>query len=504
MLILAPSLTYAIVAILLFVMSLLKTKLKYCWLVASSGALIGMIWVILWHQRLPMTSSIISWYPISLFRITWFANNLTWPIGISIAGLALAAILTSVTRQETGIQSWGSLFATLSLGIMTILANTPLTLAILWFAIDVIELITLLSRIPSNKTKEIIRDFTFRILGISVVLWVAAFSNISTGFASLSPQVTGYLLLACVLRLGIFSKEYDKGLGREYGTITHVVLAISCLIILQKIPTITIQTHLVVFILFVFSYYSAASAYLWFRASDEVTGRHEWIVSLSSLAIAMIFLGNPISSLSWSITLILSGGLLFLYSSRHRMLMWIPIINIWGASALPFSVSASGWSATVPDYWYLFIPLFLAQIFLLAGLFKHSLHGGDNSVESHPRWVKIIYLFGLMALLGIQILLGFWGWEGVPSYGIGWAPILAVILGIAVTWLYIFLMNRNKVKTNLRRPLGDLYRGRLVFHWQARINDILGFLNEVTINTLEGDNGILWSLLLLILLISFL
>ena len=86
---------------------------------------------------------------------------------------------------------------------------------------------------------------------------------------------------------------------------------------------------------------------MWLRAPDELIGRPFWIIGLASLAVAAALLGNPIGAVSWGIALILLGGALFLASVQQIWISRALLIGAFSLSALPFSLTASGWQGNI-------------------------------------------------------------------------------------------------------------------------------------------------------------
>ncbi len=64
----------------------------------------------------------------------------------------------------------------------------------------------------------------------------------------------------------------------------------------------------------------------------------------------------------------------------------------------------------------------------MAGFFRHALHPGETSLESQEKWVKVIYPTGLLILMVVAFLLGFWGWAGAHTIGLWWLAIVAILL----------------------------------------------------------------------------
>jgi len=128
---------------------------------------------------------------------------------------------------------------------------------------------------------------------------------------------------------------------------------------------------------------------------------------------------------------------------------------------------------------------------------------GETSLESQLPWVKGIYPLGLILLPLIQILLGLWGWEGARQVGIWWAAVATLGLTALLIWLAIKVLTRLTIPSTSSRwsnifRLDWLYRAIwAVYRW-------LGQVSNVITSTLEGDGGVLWSFVILVLVLSLL
>ncbi len=201
--------------------------------------------------------------------------------------------------------------------------------------------------------------------------------------------------------------------------------------------------------------------------------------------------------------LILGGGLLFLFSTRQKNIIWIPLLSLWGLSALPFSATATAWEAGNHVSWLFIVPFLPAQALLMTGAIRHALHPGETSLESYERWTKFLYPTGLFLLAGIMLLLGIWGWNGAQRVGQGWAAIIAIVLTAGFTALVLTVM----VRLAPSRPTSQwtrIFRMEWVYSTLESVYDFLCRIAEIITSSLEGEGGLLWSLLLLALLLSIL
>lgn len=245
---------------------------------------------------------------------------------------------------------------------------------------------------------------------------------------------------------------------------------------------------------------------MWLRAPDELSGRTFWLIGMGSLAAAAALRANPIGAAAWGCALVLTGGALFLSSEPSRWLLRALFMGAWGMSALPLSLTGTGWNSAAPNSlltWLAWPFLVSAHAMLIAGFMRHSQRVTTRlSHEDQPIWAKNVYPIGIVLLLVTTILLGLFGWQGALQLGnwpVGW---LVALLAIGLLSLTPRLRVLNPVRAHWVRPVNPAW-----LDWSYRM--IGGFyrqlrqVSEGISNVLEGESGIMWTLLFLALFISF-
>jgi hypothetical protein len=151
-----------------------------------------------------------------------------------------------------------------------------------------------------------------------------------------------------------------------------------------------------------------------------------------------------------------------------------------------------------------FIPFVIAaQALIIAGFIRHALRpSGRDTLSSQPSWARAVYPAGIILLLTIQLILGFIGWDGASQIGAWLQAILVSLLTFGLVWATPRLRILNPIRAHWVNPatsstnsiysgLWTLYRG-------------LGRISQAINVTLEGEGGIMWTLLFLIIFISLL
>jgi hypothetical protein len=513
MVIILPIALMLLTAMTLFFMRFLRPNFKYTWMLAMGGATLALIGVFLWHLHLPQSIALAEWQPSTLFTLTptWLADGVSWPYALSLAALASTVIWTSIVRAENDPAAWAGTLSLTALGILAVAAKNPLTLILAWSAIDLTELFAMLrSTEGEDLSRGVVIAFAVRVAGTGLVIWVNLISMAGgnpMNFLAIPPNAGIYLLIAAGLRLGVLPLHlpYQKEnvLRRGFGTSLRLVSAAASLSLLARIPAIAVKSSLLPILIILASLAALYAGWMWVRASDEILGRPFWVLGMASIAVSASLRGNPTGSIGWGVMLVLGGGLLFLFSARQRSIIWIPLLSLWGLSALPFSATASGWGTGNQVSWLYLLPFLPAQALLVTGVIRHSLHPGETSFESQERWTKFLYPTGLLLLAAIMFLLGVWGWNGAQIIGLLWAAILTNILAAGFTVLALTVL----VRLTPASPSSQwtrIFRLEWLYNSLEAIYELLCKIAEIITSSLEGEGGLLWSLLLLALILSIL
>jgi hypothetical protein len=500
-------------AITLIILRFMRSNFKYHWIIAVGGATLALIGIFLWHIRLPQSISLAPWQPATLFLFspTWLVDGISWPYALSLAALAAAVIWTSVVRAENDPAAWAGTLLLTALGILAVAAENPLTLILVWSAIDLSELFAMLrSTTGEERNQGVVIAFSARIAGTGLVMWanlVSTAGGTLMNFRAIPDSAGIYLLIASGLRLGVIPLHLpyrkDNFLRRGFGTTLRLVSAAASLSLLARIPASALKSTLPPYLLFLAAITSLYAGWMWLRASDEILGRPFWVLGLASLSVASSLRGNPTGSIGWGVMLILGGGLIFLLSVRQRNILWLPLLGLWGLSALPFSPTASVWETGNQNSWMFVLPFLPAQALLIAGAIRHTLYPGETNLESQEMWTRFLYPTGLFLLVAIIFLLGLWGWEGAQSLGQLWAAITALFLTAGFTTLSLTILARL-VPDSASSQWTRIFHLKWLYNSLSAVYDLFRRIADVITSALEGEGGLLWSLLLLALILSVL
>lgn len=484
------------------------------WLIAAGGALLAWISVFPWLANLPIHLEFTIWQPALLFKQSpaFIADGISWAYAVSISALCLAIIATSVVRANfPSPGAWMGSLILAALGILAVTADNPVTLVLIWAGIDLAELAIQLRFVEDPKLSErVVIAFASRVGGTILVLWasmVSAADNQVLDFQTGSPQAGLYLMIASALRLGVLPLHLpypsESAIRRGFGTGLRMISAASSLVLLARIPAGTIQSPFTPYLTLLIAMAAIYSGWIWLRSSDELSGRPYWLIGIGSLAVASALRSNPVGAAAWGCALVLSGGALFLSSEPNKWMIRSLWIAVFGFSALPLSLTATGWNSNGGSFLLAGLPFLAAQALLLAGLIRHIQKSGGSRVgyEDQPIWARNIYPFGIAVPLITTIGLGVFGWEGSLQPGNLIAAVPVSLLTFGLVWATPRLRLLNPVRAHWVGPPESWFDRGYRSLWDSY--RLLGRVSNVVTNILEGESGIMWTLLFLALFIAF-
>ena len=272
--------------------------------------------------------------------------------------------------------------------------------------------------------------------------------------------------------------------------------------LLSRVPTAGIASPLTVLILFLSAAAALYASWMWLRAPDELAGRPFWIIGLASLALFSALGGNTAGAAAWGAVLILAGAALFLSSAQQVWLNRLLFVGAWEISALPFSLTATGWGSEGGILAWGVPAFVLAQALLIAGFIRHTLRPATRaSLQTQPAWTRSVYPAGIGLLILVPLLLGFWGWDGAYQIGALYPSIAAAVLTLVLLWAVPRFPILNPVPAHWLQPassssiLDQIYQGLWsVYRWLGRVSQTLT-------GVLESEAGLMWTLLFLVLFI---
>jgi len=525
MLVLLPIFILLISALAILVLQWIRPAFGFSWMIAalSSIAAWGILLAFHWHPPAPFIVQ--NWIPLHgiLSDLSFAIDNNSWPYGISLVSLVTGTVLTAGARlqQRSTPIVWAGCLAITSMGLLGTFATSPLALLLAWSSIDLFELAIMLGSIQVNRlSQQAVIAFSARVAGSFLVILAMAVSYSQKITLTLDTVLSGagiFLLVAAGLRLGVLPLHLpypqEVPMRRGLGNMLRMVTPASSLVILARLPGSAVPAEWAPYLLAFTGLSVVYGGVMWLTAEDEVKGRPYWIIALAGMAISCVIQGKPAASLAWGAVLLLSGGVLFLFSARRIRILFIPALGVLGLTGLPFTPAASGWTGLLtPPFGFLDGIFILAVPLLVLGYVRHALRPGD-ALEALERWIQVAYPLGLVLVVVTLWLIGVFGWPGSLTIGVWWGSLASAVLAIG-GWLWMNLPSRFRI-AQARPPgwvvllirqsgnrLAAFFRLEWVYQLSGLIFQLFQRIVQMITTILEGDGGVLWVLLLLALLVS--
>lgn len=502
----AASILLFISAISVSIIYRLKPGFRYYWLILS--AISGLCWLMVLLQLLSMPSEqpLLFWEDISLIHVSPAIriDQVSWSMALALAALPFAILLTSPARTVSPSPLvWAGILAIASAGLLAVTAGNPLTLLLAWVMIDITELFILVGQLPGSAERvRLSSAYLPKILSILLVLLAileAQSSGVQLGLLDIPPSVNLYLFLAAALRLGVLPLHLpfltELQLRRGLGIALRLVPAAASLSLLARTAVDGIPVEWQNLVLALAGLAGIYGGLSWLFAADELDGRPFWLLGITALSVASAALAQPEASLGWALIAVLSGAALFLASHSVPARRAILLAGLLAAVGLPYS---PGWPAAGlfgGSFSMHFLWFALTQALLWAGYLRHSLTARDSLVSSQP-YITILYqigfIFPLLVFAGV-------GWSILPwmKTQVWWSGLLSLPAG---TGLFLLYRRVQQPSSELLLALRRFFSLEWLYRMLWAIYNGLGRLVHLISIILEGEGGLLWTVLILILI----
>lgn len=513
-------------SLLIMILHSYRPNTARSWVIAMITALIAWVASFVLRLYLPTQVNLITWFPGTIFKesLGFEVDYLNWPYMVAVLSMSVAALLTDTTRSDPGITpySWAQTISITGLNLLAILAANPLTMAIAWMVTDLVELLTLvrLSKAAELGSK-IVSFFSIRILStfmLTIAASVAWQGQPFAGFEVMQPNTSLFFLIAAGLRLGVFPLNLpfldSPELRWGAGTLFRLTPAASALVLIAHLPAgLTIFNQNLVNIVQILTLIAAFySSLMWLTRKTNYEARLYWMVTLSAYAIQSALNGNPEASRVWGLALLLSGSLLFLFNPPIRRIRFLPMLGLLGFIGLPYTLAASGWEGLVPENLnFTSVIMIISHAFLVLGYIRHII-GAESTVTGLEKYARITFPLGLVTLIQTILVLGLVGWPGVLTIGDlrgSLGSLSLVLIGLLIGWQFGFRVEMDVLSQKipfyrLISVVFNFFRKALSLSWvpglvkrvYTPVAGLAGFFSQI----LEGDGGILWSLVFLLIL----
>lgn len=500
MLLFLPQLILGAALLILIASNVFQRGYRSSWLLTTAATGLALVSLIFLRFRLPLSLNSSAWWAGEglVSSISFDLDSVAWQFALIVCGLFLAYLLLEVHKAIS--ESWLNWAAGLAFAVSCLLAVVSgdlLTLAFFWVLVDATTAILIFRLILKFEQRHSALEFLPANISASFFLMAA---SILAGFSGQAASLL--VLIAAALRLEIFApSKMGNNLSELYLTQTCILRLLpkaSVLVLLARSAALSGPVLIAVLVLIFLS--TLINALRWSRR-DNGNGIEYFERGFASLAILGSAIGQPGVALGFGLVAMTCSSALFLAqgAGRFKWLVVAPAILFF--AGLPFSQVISTGQAPGPGWMaVLFLPL---HALLLASWLRKPLVTSSSEPFGEP-WMRTIRVSGLfiMPIIVLVFILA-----APPSLSLEtefiWWPAVAVLL----ISILVFIVRERSQKififpsswVNLSNEFLSLFWLKTASSWVA---NILGWILRTVNRVLEGQAGILWALLLIVLLLS--
>ena len=529
MLAVIPVLLLIIAVLLIWVLAVIKQRPGTIWLAAAVMVSITWISTVVVGVINPQPIVINNWLPepFNFTNLVLSSSPHNWVFGFLLVSLLVAVVFSEAKYLDTldYVRKIISSILLTAFAMLAVMAGSLLTFVICWALIDLIEfgvLVVLMGQPRTLLTAG--TSILFRLVGLILLIMVISLTpaeNLAAdavGYESIS-SLSGVVVLLVLFRTGTLPlfQPYVNAPAYQRGVVS----------LLRGIPLLTTFAFIHYMVdaggvaisggiwLVIVAISMLWGGLSWFVAVDEIQGRPFFLFTLAGFGLTVLLTGQNDALPGLAALLVIGGAGLFLYSPRLKKFNVFILVLIAGMLAFPFTPTASIASMfdgqepiVVKGMWTLGLAL------IVAGMVKHSLTRLKYT-ETTETWMRVFHTVALYFIAFSPWIMLAVIWDRQPQtvrWGIG---IITAILSGAIVTVFILLKSRMRsirmqhkglesTLVTVSKSLGNVYQ----FNWLSRIFSSIGFVISRIVNLLasvmEGDGGILWSFLLIVLLLSLL
>jgi hypothetical protein len=529
MLIIAPIFLLILAALIIVIVNRTKENYPISFMLAAISTFAAWLITLILRLYLPSTFPLVDWKPQSLFLASPFLSldYQSWSFALSLITICMAAIFTDSARSSSGLSpvTWAGSLSITAFGMIALLAGNPLTMILAWAFMDIIEFFYLLfTQRDVSQNQRILLSFALHLLSILMFFWATMVGWHEVGgafdFTNMPASASIYFLLAAGLRLGILPLNLpffnEPVLNRGLSTLIRLAPVASSLCLIGRLPSdaFVMQPQWKLLLQAMTTLAAIYTAIRWTIHQDKAEAKPYWIISLSAISLYSAINGYPEASRAWGIALLLSGSMLFLYHPHLKRLRYLLFFGLAGLVALPFTPAVTGWDGLIGGHFTIWtLVMILAHAILVFG-YVRFIFNAKASAAGLETWAKIIFPLGLIIIIQSDLITGLVGWPGSFTLGKWWAGLVSALIAVSL----LFLVKRFKLDTitlkladkgnwisTLQTPIkvvDKIFRLEWLYQLLLGISKLLSKLTFGITAVLEGEGGILWALLILLLLIT--
>lgn len=506
-----------------YFLKLRGVRTAYIWMVLVFISF--MLWLALMVIPYERFSPLIfnDWFKFGETRISlrFALNPYNWILVLSMFSVNLSFFLTGIARLDirSDLTRWIFQLVLIAFSFLALISADLWSIVLFWTILDLLELSFHRLILNDANDKIYFRRYIIKSLGSILLIWnIASLSSsglnpLINGIVSSSPNTS--IFLAAFIHSGIFPLDSESKKSVE---IKSSDLLKNLFIVLNFFVSFSLISNLQAPELpFILSFAISIGSYIliifssiqWALQKDNNYSLHFLLLYEAGVFIFLYFSGAAQYITFLLVILTISILWLLFFTHRSKSLVIFPVISTFFVTGLPLSITAFGSRGFVGNGISVGLIVFLSsQILLIYGYIKRAYAQNEKFYELEI-WYQVAYLIGLFLPFLSAAAIIFFSKTTMPiEFQYWWIGLIVVLLAVIGYFFSGKLFFRKNSEEFMPQTRSIIILRFLSFEWLFNSftfleSKVWGFVNGFS-GLMEGEGGIMWALVFLILIFSLL
>jgi len=505
-----------------YVMRKRQVDLARVWVVmAVVSVVLWLVTLFIPHDgTVPFT--ITNWFSAgdAQINLNFAVNPTNWPIVFALLTAHIAFLFVSGSRQELDQDFifWILEAGEIALAYFAITAVDLWTVIIAWTALDLGNLIYEFFSRKNLTHSGVVVPLFFKLFGSLLLIYATAISSGNSqvlSLANIPASSSGLFFTAAILHSGILPFRFPEKRKKGVETITNglffLLPFISSLFLVVHLPNddIPFLSFILISSLAIIGMYYFGL--LWMQSAEEINKIYFLALAFAAFTIFRYVTGTHQDLVPWLALTLIGGSWLLQFSQRGSSTRLLPIFLIISMLGIPFTLTSYGSSLYFSDgfkFSVIFI-LFFHVLYLIG--FYQSLTQEKEQFDDLDSSSQLNYLIAIM-FSGLAIIMTSYRLAGslINEIANWWAGL--TITAAAAAYLIWRRRQAGQAREgNLeieQTEISQRVEKMLSFEWLTKAVTVVAerlrpLVNGFS-NLMEGEGGILWSIVFMALLVTLL
>jgi hypothetical protein len=505
-----------------YVMRKRQVNLPRVWLLlAVVSVVLWVVTLIIPHDgTIPFT--IRNWFSAGneQINLNFAVNPTNWPIVFTLLTVHIAFLFVSGSKQELDQDFifWILEAGEVALAYFAVTAVDMWTVIIAWTAMDLGSLVYEFFIRKNHVNSALVVPLFFKLTGSLLLIYATAISSGNSQVLSMTnipASASGLVFAAAILHSGVLPFRFPEQRKKSIETITNglffLLPFVSSLFLVVYLPNsdIPFLSFILISSLTIIGMYYFGL--LWMQMTEEINKLYYLALAFVSFAIFRYATGTHQDLVPWLVLTLMGGSWLLQFSHRGSSTRLLPIFLLVSMLGIPFTLTSYGSSLYFSDgFKFSVVFILFFQVLYVIGFYQ-SLTQEKEQFDDLDSSSQLNYLIAIL-ISGLAILLISYRLAGslINEISNWWAGL--TIIAVSAGYL---IWKRSQAGKTVEGKL-DLEQNRinrrvekaLSFDWLVKAVTVVAerlrpFVTGFS-NLMEGEGGILWSIVFMALLVTLL